>query len=135
MFQQALPGMLARGRGSLVQLVSSSSQMTPTRAVGRDGGGWALAYVASKAAVSKILPLLRLENADRESGVRYFNVEPGLVVTRDMLENNTAELFRKWGDVPAEVTGEVVAYLCTRPEQDAVVRRCNGAPFVYAPTL
>lgn len=129
--QTLLPGMLQRGRGSIVQLVSSSSNMKPTRAVG--SGGWDFGYAATKSAISKLVPLLAVEHPLEQSGLRFFNVEPGLVVTEVMKAKGTAATFRQFGDEPPEATGAAVAHLVGAPAKD--VNKYNGAPFVFAPKL
>jgi len=130
-FQRAVP-VLARD-ASLVLIVSSATNMRPTRPVA--AGGWSLAYVAAKSAAAKVLPLLRVELAKQRPDVRCFNVEPGLVVTQAMVDAGTADKFRQWGDVPPQVCGEVIAHLASAPASSGAVSKANGAAFVYAPKL
>ena len=47
-----------------------------------DRGGWGFAYPSSKAALSRMAGSLRAEHPD--SGLRVFNLEPGLVITEVM---------------------------------------------------
>jgi len=78
--RELLPGMLARGDGTILNMVSHSAYTNPP-APG-DSGGWGFAYPSSKAALSRMAPSLRAEHPD--SGLRAFNLEPGLVVTEVM---------------------------------------------------
>lgn len=126
-----LPRMLARGHGAIVQMVSSSTDMRPTRPVGK--GGWDFGYAATKAAISKLVPILSVEYPFVKSGIRFFNVEPGLVVTEMMKTKGTAEVYRQFGDVPPEVSGAAIAHLVTA--EFGEVSKYSGAPFVFAPRL
>merc|ERR1712232_632073 len=122
--QALLPGMLARRRGAIVQMVSSSTDMRPTRPV--DNGGWDFGYAATKAAVSKLIPILAVEYRFDKCGVRFFNVEPGLVVTETMKAKGTADVYRQFGDVPPDVSGAAVAHLVTADFEK--VSKYSGAP-------
>lgn len=78
--QATLPGMLARGTGTILNMVSHSAFNDPPAA--GDKGGWGFAYPSSKAAVSRMACSLRVEHPD--SGLRVFNLEPGTVITEVM---------------------------------------------------
>ena len=67
----ALPAMVARGRGRIVN-VSSGAAYLPVAGLGT-------AYGASKAALSRFTELL--DGQTRERGVRAFHISPGLVRT------------------------------------------------------
>ena len=75
-----LPGMLQRGSGTIVNMVSHSAFTDPPAAA--DKGGWGFAYPSSKAAVSRMAASLRAEHPN--AGLRVFNLEPGLVMTEVM---------------------------------------------------
>lgn len=75
-----LPGMLERGGGTVLNMVSHSAFTDPP-APG-DKGGWGFAYPSSKAALSRMAGSLRAEHPD--AGLRVFNLEPGLVMTEVM---------------------------------------------------
>ena len=78
--QEVLPGMLQRGAGTIINMVSHSAFVDPPAAA--DQGGWGFAYPSSKAALSRMASSVRAEHPG--SGVRVFNLEPGLVITEVM---------------------------------------------------
>jgi NAD(P)-dependent dehydrogenase (short-subunit alcohol dehydrogenase family) len=78
--QAIAPGMLERGSGTILNMVSHSAFTNPPAAA--DQGGWGFAYPSSKAALSRMAGSLRAEHPD--TGLRVFNVEPGLVMTEVM---------------------------------------------------
>lgn len=78
--QKLLPGMLAQGEGSVINMVSGSAMADPPAPA--DQGGWSFVYPSSKAALIRMVPSLRVEHAG--SGLRFFNVEPGFVLTEAM---------------------------------------------------
>ena len=75
-----LPGMLERSSGTVLNMVSHSAFTNPPAAA--DKGGWGFAYPSSKAALSRMAGSLRAEHPD--SGLRVYNLEPGLVMTEVM---------------------------------------------------
>ncbi|NQY03063.1 MAG: SDR family oxidoreductase [Halieaceae bacterium] len=85
--QAVLPGMLARGEGTILNMVSGSAVNPPPAPA--DQGGWGFAYPSSKAALLRMVLSLRVEHAG--SGLRFFNVEPGFVYTEVMRANNFGE--------------------------------------------
>jgi NAD(P)-dependent dehydrogenase (short-subunit alcohol dehydrogenase family) len=75
-----VPGMLKRGGGTVLNMVSHSAFVDPP--VAADKGGWGFAYPSSKAALSRMAGSLRAEHPD--AGLRVYNLEPGLVITEVM---------------------------------------------------
>ena len=75
-----LPGMIERGSGTVLNMVSHSAYTNPPAAA--DRGGWGFAYPSSKAALGRMAGSLRAEHPG--SGLRVFNLEPGLVITEVM---------------------------------------------------
>jgi NAD(P)-dependent dehydrogenase (short-subunit alcohol dehydrogenase family) len=75
-----VPGMIKRGSGTVLNMVSHSAFTDPPAAA--DKGGWGFAYPSSKAALSRMASSLRAEHPG--SGLRVFNLEPGLVMTEVM---------------------------------------------------
>lgn len=75
-----LPGMIERGSGTVLNMVSHSAFTNPPAAA--DQGGWGFAYPSSKAALARMAGSLRAEHTG--AGLRVFNLEPGLVMTEVM---------------------------------------------------
>jgi NAD(P)-dependent dehydrogenase (short-subunit alcohol dehydrogenase family) len=111
--QRLLPGMLARGRGAIVNLVSAAGLSDPPAPPER--GGWGFAYGASKAALIRMAGCLAVEHAG--SGVAFFNLEPGLILTESMrVQGLTEDLLASVGGGAApELPAAVIAWLATDP--------------------
>jgi hypothetical protein len=110
--QRVLPAMLARGRGAIVNLVSASGAMDPPAPTGE--GGWGFAYSSSKAAFMRLTGVLAVEH--RGSGVRFFDVEPGFVLTELMQQSVLRDGFaERFGGAPPEVPAAVIAWLLSDP--------------------
>jgi NAD(P)-dependent dehydrogenase (short-subunit alcohol dehydrogenase family) len=108
--QRVLPGMLARGRGAIVNMVSESGFTDPTAPAGE--GGWGFAYSSSKSAIARLVGVLAAEH--RDSGVRFFNVEPGFITTELVIATGLLEQFGPaWRGAPPEVPAAVIAWLVT----------------------
>lgn len=115
LIQQVLPGMLERGSGVIVNVVSESAMTDPQRPAGQ--GGWGFGYSSSKAALLRMAGILAVEHEG--SGVRFVNMEPGFVLTETMAERGLTEQFAKqWGGAPMEVPAEVIAWLADDPAAD-----------------
>lgn len=78
--QSFLPGMLERGAGTIINMLSHTAEHNPPAAA--DRGGWNFVYPSSKAALGRMAGALRVEHPD--SGLRVFNLEPGTVITEVM---------------------------------------------------
>lgn len=110
--QRVLPTMLERGSGVVVNLVSGAGFSDPPAPAGR--GGWGFAYAATKAAFSRMVGVLKVEHAS--SGVHFFNLEPGFVLTEAMkLNDPDGEIARRFVGAPPEVPGSVIAWLAVDP--------------------
>ncbi|MGD0392025.1 MAG: SDR family NAD(P)-dependent oxidoreductase [Acidimicrobiales bacterium] len=111
--QAVLPGMLERGRGTIVDVTSHTATADPPGPVGR--GGWGLAYAASKAAFHRFAPLLAVELGDR--GIRAYNVDPGYVDTeRQLLNADALGLVGHYSGAPPSAPGAAIAWLVDHPE-------------------
>ncbi len=110
--QELLPPMLARRSGVIVNLVSSAGMSDPPPGE----QAWGFAYGASKAALLRMAGVLAAEHGD--SGVRYVNLEPGLILTESMREQGlTEDLLRVvGGGAPPSVPAAVIAWLATSPD-------------------
>ncbi|MCB1704935.1 MAG: SDR family oxidoreductase [Halioglobus sp.] len=114
--QAFLPGMVERGGGTVLNMVSHSAFTDPPAAA--DRGGWGFAYPSSKAALSRMASSLRAEHPD--AGLRVYNLEPGLVMTDVMrlAGIDDAVMARFKPCTPAAIAA-VVAWLAERdPEPD-----------------
>ncbi len=114
--QRVLPGMLARGAGTIINLTSHVAVADPPAAVG--AGGWGFGYAASKGAFHRMSGILHVELADR--GISAFNVDPGFVVTEMMeIAEHGQALGERYRGAPPSVPAAVVAWLASSPEAKA----------------
>ncbi len=113
--QLVLPGMLAEGGGTIINLGSGSALVPPPAPAGE--GGWSLAYCASKAAFHQIAVVVDVEY--RSAHIRAFTLEPGYTVTEKAIALNHSNRFAQGfqGD-PPEVAGEVIGWISVEPEAD-----------------
>jgi NAD(P)-dependent dehydrogenase (short-subunit alcohol dehydrogenase family) len=116
--QLALPGMVAQGGGTIINLGSGSALMAPPGPVG--AGGWSLTHCAAKAAFHQLAVITDVEF--RGQGVRAFTLEPGYTVTerRIALDKGDEYTGHFRGD-PPEVAGAVIGWLADEPEADALL--------------
>ncbi len=114
--QRVLPGMLERGSGAVINLTSHVAGADPPAPTGE--GGWGLGYAASKGAFHRMVGVLAVEHAG--SGVRFFNVDPGFVVTEMMEMTLKEQGFEELRGAPPRVPGAVVAWLAGDPEAEAL---------------
>ncbi|MDG0980257.1 MAG: SDR family NAD(P)-dependent oxidoreductase [Halieaceae bacterium] len=126
--QKVLPGMIERGRGVIINMVSGSAVNNPPVPV--DQGGWSFAYPASKAALIRMVPALRVEHP--EPGMRFFNVEPGFVYTEVMKANLFGEeAAARFGPTDPADVAEVIRWLATSKEAMAY----HDKTIIFAPQL
>jgi NAD(P)-dependent dehydrogenase (short-subunit alcohol dehydrogenase family) len=112
LIQKLLPAMLDRNTGCVINMVSNAGINDPPAAAGK--GGWGFAYAASKAAFHRMVGVLKVEHEQRD--VRYFNLEPGFVMTEAMaLSDRTGEISKRFKAAPTEVPAAVIAWLATDP--------------------
>ena len=125
--QEVLPDMLKRRSGIVINMVSGAGLNDPPAPAGE--GGWGYAYAASKAAFHRMVGILAVEHLDR--GVRFFNLEPGFVVSDAMrLNDPKGALAAQFASAPPEVPAAVIAWLATDPAAE----EWNGKT-VYAQPL
>ncbi|MBT4521750.1 MAG: SDR family oxidoreductase [Halieaceae bacterium] len=106
--QTVVPGMLERRSGTIINMISHTAYNDPPAPA--DQGGWGFAYPSSKAAFARMPGALRVEHPD--SGLRAYNLEPGMVVTEVMKALGIDELIKKrFRPVSAAAIGAVVAWL------------------------
>jgi len=75
--QAVLPGMLERGEGVIVNVLSDVANEDPPGPV--ESGGWGFGYAAAKAALQRLSGVLQAEVGDR--GIRAYGFLPGSVWT------------------------------------------------------
>jgi len=120
LIQLALPGMLGRGGGTIVNLGSGSALVPPPAPAGE--GGWSLAYCASKAAFHQVAIVVDVEY--RAQGIRAFTMEPGYTITeRAKAMASDGGYGRFFAGDPPEVAGEVVGWLADEPDADQFLGR------------
>jgi len=128
LIQTLLPGMLERGEGTVINMVSASALADPPAPA--DEGGWGFAYPASKAALIRMVPSLRVEHAG--SGLRFFSVEPGFVLTEVMKANGFGEdIPTLYKPTPPEAIADVLHWLAE--SYDALAWHDKGV--IHAPQL
>jgi NAD(P)-dependent dehydrogenase (short-subunit alcohol dehydrogenase family) len=108
-----LPQMIARGSGAIVNITSDCAQIDPPAAAGK--GGWGLGYGMSKAAIHKQVGILNVELGD--TGVDFFNIQPGLIGTERMGIDMAEYGFDASTMTPVEVIGSMVAWLLRLPDR------------------
>lgn len=123
-----LPGMLERGEGTIVNMVSYTAFNNPPAPA--DRGGWGFAYPSSKAALARMAGALRVEH--RGSGVRIFNMEPGTVVTEVMKAAGvTEEVLARFKPCTPQAIAAVVAWLAdNEPHSDWQPEETLAAPAI-----
>jgi NAD(P)-dependent dehydrogenase (short-subunit alcohol dehydrogenase family) len=121
LIQRVLPGMLARGSGTIIDMTSHVATHDPPVPAGE--GGWGLAYAMSKGAIHRIAGIVAVETGG--SGIKAYNVDPGFVLTERMLENQGERgLERRYRGAPPTVPAAVVAWLAT--EANGAAASLNG---------
>ncbi|MRI33819.1 hypothetical protein EOPP23_12565 [Endozoicomonas sp. OPT23] len=112
--QNAVAHMRENGRGGrIINMVSESATKTPVLPV--NNGGWSFAYAASKAAIERLVPMLKVEL--KEDNIKVFNCEPGFIFTEFMKEKGMDESYaRQYGGAPVTVPAKVIAWLATSDE-------------------
>ena len=113
LIKAVLPHMLERGDGTIVNVTSAVAYQDPTAPPGE--GGWGSAYAMSKGAFHRIAPNLSVEYP----ALRFFNVQPGYVVTERM-EVNAKELGLegRYPGAPPSVPAAVIAWAASSPDAD-----------------
>jgi NAD(P)-dependent dehydrogenase (short-subunit alcohol dehydrogenase family) len=126
--QALLPGMVAQGGGTIVNMASGSATTDPPAPP--DEGGWGLAYAASKAAFGRIAGCVNAEY--RGLGVRCFNVDPGFVVTEAIRARGGADLIEDQGFDPAQPddAGLVIAWLTRSDDADRLLGKVLWSPLL-----
>jgi NAD(P)-dependent dehydrogenase (short-subunit alcohol dehydrogenase family) len=123
----ALPGMIERGAGRIINITSASAFATPTKPAGE--GGWGMGYGISKGALQRIAGIIATEYGSQ--GILAFNVQPGYINT-ERIEADMGDFgFAPTGEPPG-VVGAVVAWLATTDEAASLTGRTIQAQFFCA---
>jgi NAD(P)-dependent dehydrogenase (short-subunit alcohol dehydrogenase family) len=111
--QLVVPGMIERGEGRLVNMLSEAAFTTPPAPAG--AGGWGVAYAAAKAAFHRVTDMCHVEFSAQ--GIWAFSIAPGLTLTESMRASGMDAVLVGAGHVPAppDVAGEVAAWLGDDP--------------------
>jgi len=106
-----VPGMIARGGGTILNITSGSAYADPTQPAGK--GGWGMGYGITKAGMHRIAGFLNAELGDQ--GIRAYKVQPNLIAT----ERIAADMgeFGIVGGAPADVMGAVCKWIVERPDE------------------
>ena len=113
LIKTVLPHMLERGRGTIVNVTSAVAYQDPPAPPGK--GGWGSGYAMSKGAFHRIAPSLAVEYPS----LRFFNVQPGYVVTERMEVNaKSLGLEGRYPGAPPSVPAAVIAWAVTSPDAD-----------------
>lgn len=107
----ALPGMIERGYGRIINITSASGYGDPTSPAGE--GGWGMGYGISKGAMHRVAGFLHIEHEN--DGVLSFNVQPGYITTERIAADMAEFGFPATGQ-PPDVVGAVCAWLATAAE-------------------
>jgi NAD(P)-dependent dehydrogenase (short-subunit alcohol dehydrogenase family) len=115
--QRVLRVMLERGRGCVINMVSGAGLSDPPAPAGE--GGWGYAYAASKAAFHRMVGVLAVEHAG--SGLHFYNVEPGFVLTEAMrLNDPDGDIAKHVRGAPPSVPAAAIAWLASDPAAEAL---------------
>lgn len=113
LIKAVLPHMLDRGDGTIIDVTSAVAYQDPPSPPGE--GGWGSAYAMSKGAFHRIAPNLSVEYPT----LRWFNVQPGYVVTERMEVNAKAlGLEGRYSGAPPSVPAAVIAWAATSRDAD-----------------
>jgi NAD(P)-dependent dehydrogenase (short-subunit alcohol dehydrogenase family) len=127
--QKVLKTMLAQKSGIVIGLSSGAAIMPPPVPVGK--GGWGFVYGGPKSGFHRISEFVHVEHQD--DGILAFNVEPGFTVT-EATKAMFGPDFENAGLAQAtkpEVTGNVVAWLATQPEAQALAGTLISTPSFF----
>lgn len=118
-------GMLEHGGGTVINVTSGAGESDPPVPAAR--GGWGYAYGAGKAAVSRLSGVLVTELGAQ--GIRAFTVNPGVVDTEALQATIGAKGVQALGGrvAPPQVPADVMVWLATSPEADALQKRTLNA--------
>ncbi len=110
--RRVLPAMIERGSGTIINVISDAGLRDPPAPAGKGGWGWA--YGATKAAFARLAGVLAVEH--RDSGVSFFSLEPGFVLTEAMAQYDAqGEFAKRYAGAPTSVPAAAIAWLASDP--------------------
>lgn len=113
LIKHLLPGFIAQGGATVMNMISATARLDPPGKIGQ--GGWGMAYAMTKAAFERVAPLLCVEHGD--DGIVAYSIDPGHVTTEKMKLTQKGRGFEEhFIGTPPEVVGAAVAWLATDPE-------------------
>lgn len=116
LLRAALPAMIERGGGTVINMISATAYVTPKRRIGE--GGWGMGYAMTKAAFARVAPLLEVEH--RDDGIRAFSIDPGHVPTeRQVAAGRATHYADEYGSGTPAAIGAAVAWVVTDPAAEA----------------
>jgi NAD(P)-dependent dehydrogenase (short-subunit alcohol dehydrogenase family) len=121
-----LPGMLERGHGSIINMVSGPSLHETN--VPAERRVWGIGYGTSKTGMIEIAAMVATQFGDR--GIQSFSVQPGTVLTEQVAAAMEDQTFSADEFTPAEHAALTIRWLATAPE----ARGLNGG-LISAPTF
>jgi NAD(P)-dependent dehydrogenase (short-subunit alcohol dehydrogenase family) len=107
--KMVLPCMLERGSGTVITMSSGAGTSDPPGPAG--AGGWGMGYSVSKGALHRVAGVLAVEHAN--SGIRFFNVNPGGVATERIKADMAGFGFSGTDWAPPALIGAVLTWLAT----------------------
>jgi NAD(P)-dependent dehydrogenase (short-subunit alcohol dehydrogenase family) len=121
--QRAIPLMIARGGGTIINMSSISVVFDPPGTV--HNNGWSFAYVAAKAGIDRLASIINVELGNK--GVRAFNVEPGFVAYGERLEY-ALKKYPGMAVSPPEAIGPAIVWLAREPGASKFVSKRVNLP-------
>jgi len=117
LLQRVLPGMIERGAGVWISLVSGASVLDPPHRA--SDGGWTYVYGAQKAGLYRLVGSVNTEYGGQ--GIRAYNLQPGIVATEVLRKTlgSDGPLEDAWGASPPEVPAAVIEWLITQDNEGA----------------
>jgi 3-oxoacyl-[acyl-carrier protein] reductase len=124
-----LPIMVKQGSGVVVGL-SSGAALMPSPIPARKGG-WGFVYGGPKSGFHRLSEFVHLEH--HQDGILAFNVEPGRTITEATIAmfGEQAEISKLAPPTMPSVTGDVVAWLATRPEAREFAGKLISSPTFF----
>ena len=126
--REFVPAMEAGAGGLIINMLSYTAFNDPHAPA--DGGGWGFAYPSSKAALGRMVGALRVEHPD--SGIRFYNMEPGTVHTEVMKAAGIdAEVLARFKPCTPAAIAAVVAWLAQHQARE----EWQAGPVLHTPAI